>query len=149
MIRPDRPLPPSDKRESPRPSSDTEKCCTSDHPPRPRDGKHDSKNDTGFKRTGGSLLDYYNPDPRRGVSDSHYAVLFHSREDRLAIRRVSKVATSWTFKWCSNQVEKGFTGHVVPPRPPPADVRLSGRYPDKVTKNKRERIYAWIRGVRA
>ena len=32
-----------------------------------------------------------------------------------AIHRVSRTATEWTFKWCGNQVEKGFTGEVVPP----------------------------------
>ena len=32
-----------------------------------------------------------------------------------AIRRVSRIAKECTFKWCGNQVEKGFTGEVVPP----------------------------------
>lgn len=40
---------------------------------------------------------------------------YRSRRNVKAIRSISRYHTKWVFKWCGNQVEKGFTGHVISP----------------------------------
>jgi hypothetical protein len=77
--------------------------------------RHDLATDAGF-RTRGSMV-HQAPLPAPVPSAKLVAQCvseYQNPVDVKYIRDVSKRSTAWTFKWCGNQVEKGFTGHVVP-----------------------------------
>lgn len=109
--------------------------------------QHSFETDVGFDTTGGQFLDHSNPHPLNEAPESHNTELYRSREEMLAIRRVSRIATEWTFKWCGNQVERGFTGPVVAPRRGPADIPLSEEGTNEWSEAKSERVQAWLHRV--
>lgn len=111
--------------------------------------KHNSDIDAGFKTTGDDFFDYSEQlASKQGVSHSQHARFYHCREDVKAIRHISRSATEGVFRWCASQVEKGFTGHVVPPRRFPVDIPLSeGSTGSENSEDGVSRIRAWLSGV--
>ena len=75
---------------------------------------HNSTTDPGFRPTGipfdipESLIEPLDPNPL-------YISKYSSYGDGKAIQALFRISSEWTFKWCAEQVERGFTGHVVPP----------------------------------
>jgi hypothetical protein len=76
---------------------------------------HDSATDAGFHPAGGLLHPVIVIPLEQPVQLAQYAELYRGRVSVVAISRVSRTSTEWMSKWCGNQVEKCFTGQVVPP----------------------------------
>ena len=77
---------------------------------------HNSATDAGRSPAGRSRLMVERP---RQTDKTEEPALWHgnqyrSRRNVKAIRSISRYHAKWVFKWCGNQVEKGFTGHVIP-----------------------------------
>jgi len=88
---------------------------------------HNSATDTGFRPTNTPIREDGWPSRQYPLAYVSQCVeKYSSSEDIAAIQRVSRTSTEWTFKWSEDQVEKGFTGQVVPPCDSPSDVPLSG-----------------------
>lgn len=75
---------------------------------------HSSATDTGFSPVGGPLYPAVETPTYEVTQLAQRAAQYRGPADARAIRRVSRMSTDLTFRWCWNQVEKGFTGYVVP-----------------------------------
>jgi len=75
---------------------------------------HNSQTDAGFAPDGRPSFSIHHLEPRN--DDDNGEELRLTAADVKAIRRISRLTTESTFSWCYNQVERGMTGTVVPPR---------------------------------